>query len=155
VLFCKSLYFRGNEFNNFFIFYFIINAKDNKNLSAKLFLEVVKTCFHSLSRRVVPKICFSSHRFNLDTKCLFTNPAEVIDITGMVELGVTFYKFYIGKGLCKIIFNNRFLPDKTIKCPVNSQVVDVVNTVLKSKLIKCFSPFRDYDFLNFYKQSFS
>ncbi len=122
--------FLGNLFNDVFILDFLINAENDEDLPAEFFSKGFKTCFHSFGNRVVAEICLCSYRFDLNAKCAFTNPTEIINIACVVKFGVAFFKFHIWKCLCEIAFNDGLFSDKTVKCSVDGKVMNVVDAVL-------------------------
>ena len=86
----------------------------------------------------------------MNTKCLITNPAKIIYIARMIKLGIAFYKTYFRKSFGYIVFNNRFLSEETVIRPIYSKIINIINAILQSELIKCLCPFWYYNLFDFY-----
>ncbi len=107
-----------------FILNCVVDAKYYKYAAFIFLFEIMKTGLHSLGSRVITKVCSCGNRFNLNTKCLITNPAKIIYIARMVKLGIAFYKTYFRKSFRYIVFNNRFLSEETVIRPIYSKIIN-------------------------------
>jgi hypothetical protein len=87
--------------NYFFVLNFVFNAEHNEDFPAELSFEVTKGLLHASCNRKITEAGVSSNRFDLKAKCFIANLPDKINVSGMVEIRIRFFKYDIRKLLIK------------------------------------------------------
>lgn len=141
--------------NDFSVGNLPVEAENNENFSAKFLFKGFEIGLHALGWGISAKIRAGSDRFDLNAKSVGTDVAHVVNVASVVKFGGAFFKANVGKNFGEAVVDNRFFPQIAVERSVDSQVVDIVNAVLQSKLAKSLLPFRNDRSDYFFVESFA